>query len=85
MDLTNDSLHKELADNQAVVNGLGSAVRALKASRAPKLEIDATIAALNNLKINRASIEKQLWAAVSGTGDGTLTREAFLQGVINML
>ncbi|KAI6677322.1 hypothetical protein NL676_038118 [Syzygium grande] len=85
MDLTGDSLREELADNQATINALGSAIRALEASRAPKPEIDAAIVSLNDLRINRASIEKQLWAAVSGTGNGTLTREPFLQGVVNTL
>ncbi|KAI6677320.1 hypothetical protein NL676_038116 [Syzygium grande] len=47
------------------------AVRTLRASRALKPEIDTAVAALNDLKIDKASIEKQLQAVVSGV----VTRE----------
>ena len=55
------------------------AVRTLRARRELKPEIDAAVVALNDLKIDKASIEKQLQAAISGA----ITREAFCQGVIN--
>ena len=55
------------------------AVHTLRARRELKLEIDAAVAALNDLKIDKASIEKQLQAAISSA----VTREAFRQGVIN--
>ncbi|KAI6677310.1 hypothetical protein NL676_038106 [Syzygium grande] len=74
-----------LADKQAAVDAQGNAVRALKAGKAPKPEIDAAIAALNALKIDKAGVEKQLQAAVSGAGDGALTREAFRHAVVNTL
>ncbi|KAI6677315.1 hypothetical protein NL676_038111 [Syzygium grande] len=57
------------------------AVRTLRARRALKPEIDAAVAALNDLKIDKASMEKQLQAAVYGA----VTREAFRQGIVNML
>ncbi|KAF8020928.1 hypothetical protein BT93_G1362 [Corymbia citriodora subsp. variegata] len=86
MDRTEDSLRKALADRQAAVDAQGNAVRALKAGKAPKPEIDAAIKALNDLKIEKADVEKQLQAAVSGgSGDGSLTREAFRHTVVNTL
>ncbi|XP_030461729.1 glycine--tRNA ligase, mitochondrial 1-like [Syzygium oleosum] len=80
-----DALRRALADKQAAVEAQGNAVRALKAGKAPKPEIDAAIAALNALKIDKAGVEKQLQAAVSGAGDGALTREAFRHAVVNTL
>ncbi|XVE66080.1 hypothetical protein DITRI_Ditri08aG0052500 [Diplodiscus trichospermus] len=81
-----ESLRKALAEKQSAVEVQGNAVRALKAAKASKPEIDAAIAALNNLKLEKSSIEKELQAAVSGNdGDGALSREAFRQAVVNTL
>ncbi|OMO87208.1 Glycyl-tRNA synthetase / glycine--tRNA ligase [Corchorus capsularis] len=81
-----DSLRKALAEKQSAVEAQGNAVRALKAAKAAKSEIDAAIEALNSLKLEKSTIEKQLQAAVSGAdGDGALSREAFRQAVVNTL
>ncbi|KAE8702379.1 Glycine--tRNA ligase [Hibiscus syriacus] len=81
-----ESLRKALAEKLSAVEAQGNAVRALKAAKASKPEIDAAIEALNNLKLDKSSIEKQLQAAVSGgDGDGALSREAFRQAAVNTL
>ena len=81
-----ESLRKALAEKQWVVEAQGNAVRTLKAFKASKPEIDAAIEALNSLKLEKSSIERQLQAAVSGNdGDGTLSREAFRQAALNTL
>lgn len=73
-----DSLRKSLADKLAAVEAQGNAVRALKASGAPKAEIEAAIEALNALKLEKSSIERSLVG-------GSDTREAFRQAVVNTL
>ena len=81
-----ETLRKALAEKQSAVDSQGNAVRALKAAKAAKADVDAAIEALNGLKLEKASIEKQLQAAVSGGGgDGSLNREAFRQTVNNTL
>ncbi|XWS63478.1 hypothetical protein CRYUN_Cryun06bG0100900 [Craigia yunnanensis] len=81
-----ESLRKALAEKQSAVEAKGNAVRALKAAKASKPEIDSAIEALNSLKLEKSSIEKQLQAAVNGNnGDGALTREAFRQAAVNTL
>ncbi|KGN61223.1 glycine--tRNA ligase, mitochondrial 1 [Cucumis sativus] len=86
MDSSEASLRNALSQNLSAVEAQGNAVRALKAAGAAKPEIDAAIEALNALKIEKASIEKQLQAAVSGGGgDGSLNRESFRQTVSNTL
>ncbi|OMO89971.1 Glycyl-tRNA synthetase [Corchorus olitorius] len=81
-----ESLRKALAEKQSAVEAQGNAVRALKAAKAAKSEIDAAIEALSKLKLEKSTIEKQLQAAVSGTdGDGALSREAFRQAAVNTL
>ncbi|XP_021294583.1 glycine--tRNA ligase, mitochondrial 1 [Herrania umbratica] len=81
-----ESLRRALADKQSAVEAQGNAVRALKAAKASKPEIDAAIEALNGLKLEKSSIEKQLQAAVSGNdGDAALSREAFRQAAVNTL
>ncbi|KAF3969033.1 hypothetical protein ACB098_06G179300 [Castanea mollissima] len=80
-----ETLRKALAEKQSAVDSQGNAVRALKAAKAAKADVDAAIEALNGLKLEKASIEKQLQAAVSGAGDGSLNREAFRQTVNNTL
>ncbi|OMO66710.1 Glycyl-tRNA synthetase / glycine--tRNA ligase [Corchorus capsularis] len=76
-----ESLRKALAEKQSAVEAQGNAVRALKAAKAAKSEIDAAIEALNKLKLEKSTIEKQLQAAVSGTD----SREAFRQAAVNTL
>ncbi|KAK8613313.1 hypothetical protein V6N13_101078 [Hibiscus sabdariffa] len=86
MAASEESLRKALAEKLSAVEAQGNAVRALKAAKASKPEIDAAIEALNNLKLEKSSIEKQLQAAVSGgDGDGALSREAFRQAAVNTL
>ncbi|EOX99608.1 Glycyl-tRNA synthetase / glycine--tRNA ligase [Theobroma cacao] len=81
-----ESLRRALAEKQSAVEAQGNAVRALKAAKASKPEIDAAIEALNSLKLEKSSIEKQLQAAVSGNdGDASLSREAFRQAAANTL
>ncbi|XVE50019.1 hypothetical protein DITRI_Ditri01bG0128400 [Diplodiscus trichospermus] len=86
MAASEESLRKALAEQQSAVEAQGNAVRALKAAKASKPEIEAAIEALNILKLEKSSIEKQLQAAVSGNdGDGVLSREAFRQAAVNTL
>ncbi|KAK4780715.1 hypothetical protein SAY87_016821 [Trapa incisa] len=85
MAASEESLRKALADKQAAVDSRGNAVRALKAAKASKPEIDAAIDALNHLKLEKLSIEKELQAAVSGGNGSAVTREAFRQAVVNTL
>ena len=87
MDSSERSLRNALSLKQLAVEAQGDAVRALKAAGAAKAEIDAAIEALNGLKIEKASIEKQLQAVVSGAGggDSALNRESFRQAVGNTL
>ncbi|KAJ9186150.1 hypothetical protein P3X46_005685 [Hevea brasiliensis] len=86
MDATEDSLRKALAEKQSAVEAQGNAVRALKAAKVAKAEIEAAIETLNALKLEKSSIERQLQAAVSGNGpDGSVNREAFRQAVVNTL
>ncbi|XWS39405.1 hypothetical protein CRYUN_Cryun18bG0051700 [Craigia yunnanensis] len=81
-----ESLRKALAEKQSAIESQGNAVRALKAAKASKPEFDVAIAALNSLKLEESSIEKQLQAAVSGNdGDDALSREAFRQAAVNTL
>lgn len=81
-----DSLRRALAEKQSAVESQGNSVRALKAAGAPKHDVDAAIEALNALKLQKASIERNLQAAVSGAGDGfAVTKEAFRQAVVNTL
>lgn len=81
-----DSLRRALAEKQSAVESQGNSVRALKAAGASKHDVDAAIEALNALKLQKASIERNLQAAVSGAGDGSaVTKEAFRQAVVNTL
>lgn len=81
-----ESLRKALADKQSQLEVQGNSVRALKASGAAEQEIEAAIKSLNNLKLEKSSIEKDLLATVSGgAGDGSVNRETFRQLVVNTL
>lgn len=83
---TEEILRQNLAEKLSAVESQGNAVRALKANKAPKPEIDAAIEALNRLKLEKASIEKQLQSVVSGSGgSSSVNREAFRLSVVNTL
>ncbi|KAJ0667897.1 putative glycine--tRNA ligase [Helianthus annuus] len=80
---TEDSLRRALADKQSTIDARGSAIRQLKSSGASKSEIDEAVKALNNLKLEKTSIENQLKASISG--DSGTSRDAFRQAVVNTL
>ncbi|XP_010250511.1 PREDICTED: glycine--tRNA ligase, mitochondrial 1-like [Nelumbo nucifera] len=83
---TEDSLRRSLAEKQSSIDAQAAAVRSLKSSGAPKSEIDAAVEALNALKLDKASTEKQLQDAVSGNGNANaVNRDAFRQAVVNTL
>ncbi|KAL5733852.1 hypothetical protein ACOSP7_031713 [Xanthoceras sorbifolium] len=84
--MAEESLRRNLAEKLSAVESQGNAVRALKASKASKPEIEAAIEALNRLKLEKSSIERELQSAVSGNGgDSSVNREAFRQTVVNTL
>ncbi|CAI0467737.1 unnamed protein product [Linum tenue] len=88
MDATaEDTLRRALSEKQSAIDAQGSAVRALKDSKADQSQIDAAVDALNALKLDKSSIEKKLQAAVTGgsPSDGSLSREAFRHAVGNTL
>lgn len=78
---TEETLRKTLADKLSAVEIQGNTVRSLKASSAPKPDIDAAVQALNALKLEKSSIEKSLQSLLSGSD----SREAFRQSVVNTL
>lgn len=80
-------LRQALAVKQSAVDAQGNAVRALKAAKASTADVDAAIDALNSLKLEKTSIERQLQAVVGGgSGDGVaVSRESFRQTVGNAL
>ncbi|KAM6553011.1 hypothetical protein CsatB_013773 [Cannabis sativa] len=81
-----ESLRQALADKLSAVEAQGNNVRALKASKASKSDIDAAIQALNALKLEKTTLEKDLQATVTGSGgDGSVSREEFRQLVSNTL
>ncbi|KAJ8773563.1 hypothetical protein K2173_005809 [Erythroxylum novogranatense] len=86
MDANEDSLRRALAQKQSSVDSQSNAVRALKAAKSSKPDIDAAIQILNELKLEKSSIEKQLRAAVAGSVvDGPINGEAFRQTLANTL
>ena len=84
MDASEDILRKAMAEKQSALEAQGNAVRMMKTTGATKQEINAAIEALNRLKLEKASIERQLQAAIS-CSEGSLDREAFRQVVVNTL
>jgi glycyl-tRNA synthetase len=84
MNASEEILRIALAEKQSAVEAQGNAVREMKSASAAKPDIDAAIEALNGLKLEKASIERQLQTAVSGS-ESSLTREAFRQAVANTL
>ncbi|KAH0878824.1 hypothetical protein HID58_066218, partial [Brassica napus] len=85
MDAAEQSLRQSLSEKSSSVESQGNAVRALKASRAGKPEIDAAIDLLNKLKLEKSAVEKQLQSTITSSGNGSLNREAFRQAVVNTL
>lgn len=79
------SLRQSLSEKSSSVEAQGNAVRALKASRAAKPEIDAAIEKLNRLKLEKSAVEKELQSIISSSGNGSLNREAFRKAVVNTL
>ncbi|EFH53617.1 hypothetical protein ARALYDRAFT_323159 [Arabidopsis lyrata subsp. lyrata] len=77
-----ETLRESLSEKSSSVEAQGNVVRALKASRAAKPEIDAAIELLNKLKLEKSAVEKQLQASI---GNGLHNREAFRQNVVNTL
>ncbi|KAJ4834808.1 hypothetical protein Tsubulata_013976 [Turnera subulata] len=74
-----DSLRTSLAEKNAAVEAQGNNVRALKAAKASKPDIDAAIELLNGLKLEKTAIEKQLLATVGGSGpDASSNRDALV-------
>lgn len=83
---TEESLRRDFAAKQTAIEVQGNDVRALKAAGAAKSEIDSAIEALNRLKIEKAAVERELQSVISGgSGDGSVSREAFRQAVLNTL
>ncbi|KAL6190680.1 hypothetical protein ACLB2K_037074 [Fragaria x ananassa] len=81
-----DNLRHALAVKLSEVESQGNQVRALKQSGAAKPELDAAIEALNALKLEKATIEKDLQATISGgDGGGSVNKEALRQAVVNTL
>ncbi|WJX75100.1 glycine--tRNA ligase [Trifolium repens] len=82
---TEQTLRESLASKLSAVEIQANTVRSLKSSSAPKPDIDAAVQALNALKLEKSSIEKSLQSLLSGTGNGSDSREAFRQSVVNTL
>ncbi|KAA8532284.1 hypothetical protein F0562_032317 [Nyssa sinensis] len=86
MDAAEESLRRALAEKQSRIEAQGNVVRELKSSGTAKPEIAAVVEALNALKLEKASIESQLQAVVSGTGaSSSVNRDSFRQAVVNTL
>lgn len=85
MDAMEDSLRRALSEKQLAIEAQGNAVRELKSAGALKQEVDSAVEALNSLKLEKASVERQLQAVVSGNGAGLGSRDAFRQAVVNTL
>ncbi|KAE9595155.1 hypothetical protein Lal_00009348 [Lupinus albus] len=80
-------LRKALSDNQSALESQANAVRQLKSSAAAKSEIDAAVEALNALKLEKSTIEREIHAQINseGNGEGNVNKEAFRQAVVNTL
>ncbi|CAL0314607.1 unnamed protein product [Lupinus luteus] len=80
-------LRNALSDNQSALESQANAVRQLKSSAAAKSEIDAAVEALNALKLEKSTIERELHALINadGNGEGSGNKEAFRQAVVNTL
>lgn len=81
-----DTLRKAISQKLDGIQAQGNVVRQLKASGAPKPDIDAAVQSLNALKLEKSSIETQLQSALSGCGLAAISnRDAFRQAVVNTL
>ncbi|GMH23485.1 hypothetical protein Nepgr_025328 [Nepenthes gracilis] len=85
MDMSENDLRQALFEKQAALDAQAEAVRELKAAGSDTDAVHAAVLALNALKLDKSSIEKQLQAVVSGSSSGAVTRETFRQAVINTL
>ncbi|KAK9277267.1 hypothetical protein L1049_006806 [Liquidambar formosana] len=85
MDAAEEALRRALTEKQSTIDAQANAVRALKAAAAAKPEINAAVEALNSLKLEKASLERQLEAAVTDNAGGSVSREAFRQAIVNTL
>ncbi|GAB2292206.1 hypothetical protein Dimus_026456 [Dionaea muscipula] len=89
MEASENTLRQSLSDKQVAVDAQANAVRDLKAGGAAKDAVDAAVAALNSLKLEKSSIENQLQAVLltsnGGGGDASVSKEAFRQAVSNTL
>ncbi|CAM8883538.1 unnamed protein product [Rhodiola kirilowii] len=83
MDSSEDALRRSLAEKQSAVEAQGRLVRDLKASGKAKDEVDLAVMQLNELKLDKAVVEKELQAVVSSNGGGS--KDAFRQAVVNTL
>ncbi|OIW05515.1 hypothetical protein TanjilG_27645 [Lupinus angustifolius] len=85
--MASTDLRKALSDNQSALESQANAVRQLKSSAAAKSEIDAAVEALNALKLEKSTIEREIHALINGdgNGEGSVNKEAFRQAVVNTL
>ncbi|XP_057970300.1 glycine--tRNA ligase, mitochondrial 1-like [Malania oleifera] len=89
-----DALRRALAEKQRDIDTQASAVRELKATAAPKSLIDPIVEALTALKLQKASIERQLRAVLDNPNNGSVSstdatmalgREVLFQALTNTL
>uniref|UniRef100_A0A7N0T031 glycine--tRNA ligase n=1 Tax=Kalanchoe fedtschenkoi TaxID=63787 RepID=A0A7N0T031_KALFE len=83
-----DALRRSLAEKQSAVEAQGQLVRDLKAAEKAKDEVDQAVKLLNDLKLEKAEVEKELQAVVTSNGGVTgpaISRDAFRQAVVNTL
>eukprot|EP01018_Ginkgo_biloba_P026707 Gb_33491 [translate_table: standard] len=77
-------LRNSVVEKQSMVNKQGDTVRALKASKASKEEIDKAVDLLKELKVDLQSASKDLQMKLSDS-NGATSKEAFRQAVSNTL
>ena len=83
-----DALKKDVLAKQEAVTTQGDAVRALKAAKADRSEIDAAIEKLKELKLHLETATKAYSEKAQGGDhkrDASVNREAFRQAVMNAL
>ncbi|GAB2219773.1 hypothetical protein Droror1_Dr00007410 [Drosera rotundifolia] len=79
------ALRQQLSAKQSELDLQADAVRDLKSRGAPKDAVDAAVAALNALKLQKSEAERQLRDVIGGGEEGGVSREAFRQAVGNTL
>lgn len=88
MDGAEASLRESLTEKQTAVDDQAGAVRDLKARGVTGADLDAAVDHLKALKLEAAAIGQRLQVAISsngGGGEGSVSREAFRQAVVNTL